>query len=341
MVEMLVREFVPEALAAGLDFSQLQRVNAKFHIRRGSNRRREGDVIWRLPTRESTKPLYLLFEFQSRIDWWMPLRAQVYMGLLWQQVVDEFKLETGSRLPPLLTLVIYNGLKPWIAPTRIGDMISLPGESALWPWQPHVRHHVLDMSAFSGDDLAGRRSLAALLFRLERPLAPEELEKVRGEVSDWFRQHPDQVRLRALFGELVRQAFNALLIEVPQSINLLEMNMRSNLATIGERWKQEAMALGRAEGLEQGKAEGMELGKAEGKAQGMAEGKAQGKAEGRTEGKAEAKAEALVCLLVARFGALAPALRARIQRAELETLDRWFERAIAAPNVRSVFDSSR
>jgi flagellar biosynthesis/type III secretory pathway protein FliH len=98
---------------------------------------------------------------------------------------------------------------------------------------------------------------------------------------------------------------------------LLEMKMRSNLATIGERWKQEAMALGKAEGKELGKAEG--------------------KGEGRTEG----KAEALICLLVERFGALAPSLRTRIERARLETLNRWFKRAIAAPNVRSVFDSSR
>jgi hypothetical protein len=59
------------------------------------------------------------------------------------------------------------------------------------------------------------------------------------------------------------------------------------------------------------------------------------------EGKAEGKAEALVCLLVARFGALAPSLRTRIQRARLATLERWFERAIAAPDLRSVFTSSR
>jgi hypothetical protein len=52
MVEELVREFVPEALAAGLDFSGLQRVNPKFHLGRRSARRREGDVIWRLPTCE-------------------------------------------------------------------------------------------------------------------------------------------------------------------------------------------------------------------------------------------------------------------------------------------------
>ena len=106
MVEMLVREFVPQTLAVGLDFSRLQRVNAKFHTGRPSARRREGDVIWRLPTREGTD-LYLLFEFQSTIDWWMAVRAQIYQGLLWQQVIDERKLKTGERLPPLLLLVLY------------------------------------------------------------------------------------------------------------------------------------------------------------------------------------------------------------------------------------------
>jgi hypothetical protein len=169
------------------------------------------------------------------------------------------------------------------------------------------------MSAFPEDELTRRRGLAALLIRLERPLSPEELEEVRSEVSGWFRRHPDQGRLRALFGELVRQAFKGLGVRVPQSINLLEMNMKSNLATIGETWRQQALAQGRVEG----------------------------KAEGRIEGEAKGKAEALVCLLDERFGALAPSLRTRIQRARLATLDRWFKRAIAAPDLRSVFNSSR
>jgi hypothetical protein len=43
MVEELVREFLPETLAAGLDFSGLQRVNPKFHIDRSSARRRESN----------------------------------------------------------------------------------------------------------------------------------------------------------------------------------------------------------------------------------------------------------------------------------------------------------
>ena len=37
----------------------------------------------------------------------MAVRAQIYQGLLWQQVIDERKLRAGERLPPLLMLVLY------------------------------------------------------------------------------------------------------------------------------------------------------------------------------------------------------------------------------------------
>jgi flagellar biosynthesis/type III secretory pathway protein FliH len=68
---------------------------------------------------------------------------------------------------------------------------------------------------------------------------------------------------------------------------------------------------------------------------------AEGEAKGKTEGKAEGKAEALVCLLAERFGAVAPSCRKRIRGAKLATLERWFKRAIVAPDLRSVFNPPR
>jgi Putative transposase, YhgA-like len=307
MVEELVRQFVPEALAAGLDFSGLQRVNPKFHPGRRSARRRESDVIWRLPTCQGTDIyLYLLIEFQSQSDWWMPVRTQIYQGLLWQQVIAEKKLKTGARLPPLLLLVLYNGIRRWDAPTEIRELIALSPDSALWPWQPQVRYYLLDMGAFPGDDLTRRDSVAALLFRLEQPLSKDELDALVGEVIGWFRQHPDCADLRRLFGELVRQAFAEVRATRPISDGLEELlEMKSNLATIGEVWKRQWLS------------------------------------EGRAEGKAEGKAEALVCLLHERFGKVRPSLHKRILGADLATLECWFKRAIVAPDLASVFAQPR
>ena len=49
------------------------------------------------------------------------------------------------------------------------------------------------------------------------------------------------------------------------------------------------------------------------------------------EGKAEGKAEALICLLAEK----------RIRGARVVTLERWFKRAIVAPDLSSVFNQAR
>ena len=73
----------------------------------------------------------------------------------------------------------------------------------------------------------------------------------------------------------------------------------------------------------------------------LAEGEAKGMAKGKVEGKAEGKAEALICLLAERFGTVAPSRQKRIRGARLVTLERWFERAMVAPDLLSVFNPSR
>jgi hypothetical protein len=70
-------------------------------------------------------------------------------------------------------------------------------------------------------------------------------------------------------------------------------------------------------------------------------GKEQWLAEGEAKGKAEGKAEALICLLAERFGAVAPSWQKRIRGARLATLERWFKRAIVAPDLSSVFNPPR
>ena len=307
-----MREFVPRALVAGLDFSGLQRINPKFHCGRRSARRREGDVIWRLPTCEGSDIyLYLLIEFQSESDAWMAVRTQVYQGLLWQQVIDEQKLKAPARLPPLLLLVLYNGERRWKGATAIRELIALSPDSALWPWQPQVRYYLLDMGAFPKDKLARRASLAALLFRLEQRHSPEELQDLLDEVMSWFRRHEGYERLQRLFAELVREAFAGRGVKLSGSKNLSEMKIM--LATQFEAWKDQWVAEGEAKGL------------------------VRGKVEGRVEG----KAEALVCLLAQRFGSVAPSWQKRIRGAKLATLERWFKRAIVAPDLPSVFNPPR
>jgi hypothetical protein len=106
-----------------------------------------------------------------------------------------------------------------------------------------------------------------------------------------------------LFTELIREAFAGHGVKLSASGNLLEV--KSMLATQFEAWKDQSLA------------------------------------EGQAKGKAEGKAEALICLLAERFGAVAPSWQKRIRGAKLVTLERWFKRAIVAPDLPSVFNPPR
>jgi hypothetical protein len=300
MVEELVREFVPDAVAAGLDFSRLQRVNPKFLVGRRSARRREGDVIWRLPTSHGSDVyLYLLIEFQSDSDWWMAVRTQVYQGSCGNRSSMRRSSRAARGCPHSYcwcSTTAHSAGPPQSSSLSWSDW----AHSTLWQWQPQIRYHLLDMGAFAGAELARRDSLVALLFRLEQQCPPQQLEELIEEVIGWFRQHEGFAELKRLVHELIEQAIHSVAPRVQIPDDLLEM--KSMLATIGEVWKQ----------------------------QWLAEGKAEGEIKGR--------AGALVRLLVKRFGALAPPLRERIHKADLATIEIWFDRAIDAPDLPSVFE---
>jgi predicted transposase/invertase (TIGR01784 family) len=60
--------------------------------------------------------------------------------------------------------------------------------------------------------------------------------------------------------------------------------------------------------------------------------------EGIAVGKAEGEAQALVRLLEKRIGTVSEALRARIFAADLTSIETWFDRAIEATELESIFD---
>jgi hypothetical protein len=311
MVEQFVRDFVPAALALGLDFTRMERVNAKFHGRGG--RRREGDVIWRVPTEcGGDVYLYLMLEFQSQIDWWMPIRIQVYAGLLWQQIIDERKLKAGDRLPPVLPIVLYNGDRVWNAPTDTMELVALPPNSPLWHWQPQIRYHLVDEKALPGSDLERRESLVALLFRLEIGPRPEELVDLVDEVIGWFRQHEGYETLKQLFTEVVEHVVSAqdgfrIGPAVMAANDLLEI--REMVSARFKEWEEEVRADALAKGI----------------------------AEGRT----QALVGVLSKQLRRRFGELPPDVVERIRSANADELDKWMDRMMDANSIGDVFDNHR
>ncbi len=98
----------------------------------------------------------------------------------------------------------------------------------------------------------------------------------------------------------------------------LDQQMWQNIAAFEEKAKMRYVTSVERIGLERGRMEGRE--------------------EGREEGRQEGEARALLRLLERRFGPVSGPVRSQVTAADLETLDRWFDRGVDAPTLDAVFD---
>ena len=95
--------------------------------------------------------------------------------------------------------------------------------------------YMVDEGAFGGEDLAGRETLPALLFRLESFPDPEQFVGLADALVAWFVRHPGFEGLRAIFAEMLGSLMGPLAPSVAVPKGLLEV--RDMLATRAETWK--------------------------------------------------------------------------------------------------------
>jgi predicted transposase/invertase (TIGR01784 family) len=260
MVADLLLGFIKEEWVHGLDFSTLERVSGSYVT--PALRGRESDVVWRVRWgRDHWLYVYLLLEFQSTVDPFMALRMMVYVGLLYQDLIQNRQLTASGKLPPVLPVVLYNGRAPWGGARELAELIEeVPG--GLEQYRPRLRYCLLDEERITDSELESLRNLAAALFRLEKSRGPEDIQRVLAALIEWLKEPG--------LGEL-RRSFTTWLVSVllpgrvpgitiPQVADLQEVKsmLAERVVEWTEQWKQEGLEKGRQEGWQQGRQEEVE-----------------------------------------------------------------------------------
>ena len=252
MVADLLRGFVREDWVRDLDFSTLERVSGSYVT--PELRSRESDIVWRVRWgQDRWLYVYLLIEFQSTVDPFMALRVLVYVGLLYQDLVQHRQLTTAGKLPPVLPLVLYNGTAPWGAVREVAELIEeVPG--GLEQYRPRLRYCLLDEAQIADSELESLRNLVAALFRLEKSRGPEDIQRILTALIEWL-QEPGLAELRRSFtawlvGVLLPGRVPG--ITIPQVANLQEVRsmLAERVVEWTQQWKDEGLEEGRREGLE-------------------------------------------------------------------------------------------
>lgn len=182
LVRDLLAGFLRADWAQRLPLSAFERVNASYASEHG--KARHEDVVWRVRIGGEWVYLYILLEFQARPERWMALRMQVYLGLLYQDLVAQHKLSKHAKLPPVLPVVLYHGRRPWSAPLELADL-TLPPPAGLEAFQARQRYLLVDQYH---DGMGG--NIVGLLFRVLRAASRDELTAAAAALIKRLRQ-PD------------------------------------------------------------------------------------------------------------------------------------------------------
>jgi Putative transposase, YhgA-like len=300
LVRDLILGFVPDEWLHSLDYTTLEKVpgsyvSEDFH-------HRADDIVWRVKVGGEWVYLYLLIEFQSRVDRYMALRVMVYVGLLYQDLIKRGDVLADGRLPPVLPIVLYNGSPRWTAETDVADLIP-PVPGLVEQFKPQLKYLLIDENAYPEHELSSLKNLVAAVFRIEHPPSPETIGSLLSLLEEWLIDRPDLRRMFALWIRATLMRKTEYRIVLPQLDDLQELKVM--LAERLEEW-----ALGY---------------------------KAEGKAEGKVEGVQLGEALALQKLLSKRFGAMPSEILEKIASASREQIEAWFDQAIDAKSVVDLF----
>jgi predicted transposase YdaD len=324
--EAELRAVLPAPIVSEVDWSSLRLESGS--VVDPELRETESDLLFTARLRTDRSLLvYVLLEHQSTVNRWMALRMLRYVVRQverWRQQHPE-----STTLPIIIPLVMYHGPEgAWTAPQRVEDLFELPGETeeARRYWRtlvPRFEYLLDDLTAEREEALKARPGppLVRLAWRVLRYGRSGELAHRLPEWTALFAQvqaSPEGtehlvvvIRYLLWIGDT---ATHAAARQVLHSV----MGAQQTEALMGS-YAEEMIERGRQQGLEKGLQQGLEKGLAQGLSRGRAEG-------------------ILRILAVRRIHVDEAARRRILDCTELETLERWFDRALQATTLSDVLD---
>lgn len=322
MVIDLLRGFLDAEWVEHLDFRTLRQISDVLIS--AELERRNADSIWHGQWKGRYKgkaPVYifLALEFQSTPDPWMPIRILLYLALLYDRLVASGELAPGNPLPPILPLVLYNGSAAWTTPTDISEMVAqVPGLEA---FRPSLRYLLIDEKNFPPAKLEDLPNRVAALFQLEQSAGPEDLTRGIRRVLELLPHQDDP--LRPVFTTWLRHVLlpsRAPGAEIPEVDDLerFQTMLEESVLNWTEQWKLEGLEKGLKKGRREGRREGLE--------------------KGIRKGRREEARDLVRLQLEQKFSApLDAATLDRLDRADLDHLQGWARRLLAAATLDEVF----
>lgn len=218
----------------------------------------ESDIVYKANLNNTEVYFYILLEFQSTVDYRMPLRLLFYMcEILREHAVNarHKKYDKNIKIPAVIPIVLYNGEEKWVVPKEFRKMIyneEIFGSNIL-----NFTYDVFDISndeKFNKENLVISKNVTSAIFLLDQKVdALEFLERIK-VIALYFNSLSESE-----FKAIKNWIKNTVVKELADSaIKILEADkmevelMVARNAFILEEMRDKAKEEGKSEGIKEG-----------------------------------------------------------------------------------------
>lgn len=241
-VQQLIEGFAPTEIAELMDFSTLSNHSGNY-ITPLFEEKFE-DVVWSVEVTwqgtTQTVFLYILLEFQSRVDRTMPIRLMHYVACFYDHLLKNGKTTPHKGLPPILPIVLYNGSENWTARQDIYDMVFPEPPAFLQVYQPHLRYYLVDEGRYTDEQLGLVQTPLSGVFSIEKASKDRQgLQQAVDRIVAIIQADPNKERIDKIITRWLKRHLQRLGAEV----NLDQLNSlvedKDMLAENLENWAQQ------------------------------------------------------------------------------------------------------
>ncbi|MPQ42954.1 Rpn family recombination-promoting nuclease/putative transposase [Clostridium tarantellae] len=176
----LLKNFVKKEFTKDLRAEDLTLVNKSFIS--SDYEETESDIVYKAKIGDTEAIFYILLEFQSRIDYRMPLRLLFYMVEIlrvFSKNENHDKNDKNIKIPVVIPIVLYNGKQIWDVPNEFRKMFY--NESKFHKGVLNFTYDVFDVNnGFTKEELIKSKNVTSAIFLLDQKITPKEfLDRVK------------------------------------------------------------------------------------------------------------------------------------------------------------------
>lgn len=249
--KQLIQSFVDEPWVKKVNFDSAELINKTYISNR--YKKRESDLIYKLNFEGNDLYIYLLLEFQSSPDKFMPVRVLNYITSLYLDMIK--RKGDNIKLPPIFPLVLYNGDKKWNYSNNISDLIEnshLIGDYAL-----NFKHLLLKENEYSLEKLLKIGNIVSTLFISE---SHYDIELLKDELLKLYDNEQDKTACKIFFNFFQQMYINEKIEEIDynkiEEVYTTKEEVNSMLLNAIRKEKEDIRIQGRLEGRVEGRLEG-------------------------------------------------------------------------------------